>query len=228
VGLSWYHALESRLERRFSGGYTLQVGYTFSKYMQAMSRLNGELSPLEHVISDQDRPHRFTVSGIYELPFGPKKKWLTTGGPVLRRVVGGWQVEAMGVWQSGIALGFGDALLTGSLKDIPVSDRSVWGWFNVNPFDRNSADQLSYNYRTLSSLFSGVRADGRNFLSASIIKSIPILERIHAELRAEAFNALNHPNFSSPNTSPTSASFGYVTSTTSGARVVQLSARVAW
>ena len=228
VGISWYHALETRLERRFSSGYTVQVGYTFSKFMQAMSRLNGQLSPLEPVISDQDRPHRFTASAIYELPFGPKKKLLANTGPIGGRIIGGWQVEAIGVWQTGPPLGFGNALLVANVHSIMSSNPNVWQWFNPSAFDRVTADQLSYNYRTLPSLFSGVRAGGRNFMSASLIKAVPIRERLNGQLRAEFFNVLNHPNFAAPNTTPTSAAFGQVTSMTSTSRILQLALRVGW
>ncbi len=228
VGISWYHALVTRLERRFSAGYTVQVGYTFSKYMQAMSRLNGQLSPLEHVISDQDRRHHLTASGIYELPFGPKKELLADTGPVLGRIIGGWQVEAIGIWQSGQPLGFGNALLVATVKDIPTGSGNLWQWFNVNAFNRKTADQLSYNYRTMSSLFSGVRGGGRKFLNASLIKTVPIRERLNGQLRAEFFNVLNHPNFGGPNTSPTSAAFGQVTSMTGTSRILQLALRIGW
>ena len=75
-GFSWYHALSVRVEKRFSHGFTFQANYTWSKFMEAASRLNGVQSPLEHVISASDRPQQFSPNGIYELPFGKGKRFL--------------------------------------------------------------------------------------------------------------------------------------------------------
>ncbi len=229
AGFSWYHGMESKLERRFSAGYTIQIGYTWSKNMNALSRLNGYTSVLEEVISGQDRPHRFTASGIYELPIG-RGKTIDPRSRLVSRVAGNWQVQAITVMQSGPPIGFGNALLTASIKDIPLAagSRTVDRWFNTDAFNRRTADQLSYNFRTLPSLFNGIRAGRRAFFNASLIKGIPVHERINLQFRAELFNAVNHPNFSAPNTSPTSAAFGTVTGTTLNARIVQLGLKLGW
>jgi hypothetical protein len=67
VGYSWYHSLQARGEKRFSQGYTLQVDYTFSKFMQATEFLNPTDATPSEGISDMDRPHVFTLSGLWEL-----------------------------------------------------------------------------------------------------------------------------------------------------------------
>ncbi|MDP3000970.1 MAG: hypothetical protein Q8N47_26045 [Bryobacterales bacterium] len=73
-----------------------------------------------------------------------------------------------------------------------------------------------------------MRGDGRKFLNASLIKAVPIRERLNGQLRAEFFNVLNHPNFGGPNTTPTSAAFGRVTSMTGTSRILQLALRIGW
>jgi hypothetical protein len=65
-------------------------------------------------------------------------------------------------------------------------------------------------------------------LSASVIKAVPIRERLNGQLRAEFSNVLNHPNFGAPNTSPTSAAFGQVTSMSGTSRILQLALRIGW
>ncbi len=59
--------------------------------------------------------------------------------------------------------------------------------------------------------FSGIREDGSNNFDLSFLKNIPINERVRGQFRMEAINALNHVQFASPNTSPTSTAFGSVT-----------------
>jgi hypothetical protein len=230
-GYSWYHSLQVKVERRFANGFTVQGSYTWSKFMQAVSFLNpGDPKP-ERVISDQDFPHHVGISGIYELPFGKGRKWLARQPALLATMIGGWQVEGFYIGQSGPALGFGNAIFSGNLADIPLPNdqRTVGQWFNVNAgFNRNSAQQLSRNLITFSSRFSGVRGDGMNTMNLSAIKETAVHERMKVQFRAEAFNALNHPMFAAPNTSVTSTSFGTITSQNGYPRRVQLSLKLVY
>ncbi len=223
-GNSWYNSLEAKLEKRFSKGYTFQAAYTWTKFIEATGFLNdGDLKP-ERVISDQDYPHRLSVSGIYELPFGRGKKLLGKSGGIVDRIVAGWQFQGMYVYQTGPALGFGNALFTGDLHDIPLAEnRSPTLWFNTAAgFNRNTAEQLTYNLRQFPTRLSGVRGDNMNNFDLSIIKDTRIRESMKAQFRAEFLNALNHPMFNNPDTSPTSSAFGTVTSQKNFARRIQL------
>jgi hypothetical protein len=230
-GYSWYHSLQVKVERRFANGFTVQGAYTWSKFMQAVSFLNpGDAKP-ERVISDQDFPHHVGISGIYELPFGKGRKWLARQPALLAAMIGGWQVQGFYIGQSGSALGFGNAIFSGNLVDVPLpkDQRTVGQWFNVNAgFNRNSAQQLSRNLITFSSRFSGVRSDGMNTMNLSAIKETAVHERFRVQFRAEAFNALNHPMFAAPNTSLTSSSFGTITSQNGYPRRIQLSLKLVY
>jgi len=228
-GYSWYHALQLKTERRFAAGWTLNAGYTWSKSMVATGRLNGYLSPLEYVVSSEDRPHRLVVSGIFELPFGKGKKLLGAAPGVVDRVVGGWQVQGFYTAQTGPPLGFGNALFIGDIHDItlPAGQRSVERWFNVNAaFERDSRKQLAYNYRTLSQRFNDVRGDGTNQWDLSVIKNTRIRESMKVQFRAEFLNAFNHANFAAPNTRPISTAFGQVTSQAGYPRRIQLGLKI--
>ena len=104
-GYSWYHSLQLRLEKRFSKGYTFLGAYTWSKFMQATQYMNqDDLRPSES-ISDMDFPHRLSVSGIYELPFGKGKPVLNGANSVVEKIVGGWQVSGIYSYQSGAPVG---------------------------------------------------------------------------------------------------------------------------
>jgi hypothetical protein len=213
-GYSWYHALQVRSERRFAAGWTVTANYLWSKNMEATGRLNGQLSPLEYVISDQDRPHRFVVSSIVELPFGKGRRFLNGPSAAVDKIVGGWQVQGIYTAQSGQALGFGNALFIGDIHDItlPKSERRVERWFNTGAgFERASNRQLGSNYRVMPSRFNDVRSDGINSFDLSALKNTKIGERFNAQFRAEFLNAFNHTLFGNPNTSPTSSAFGQVT-----------------
>src|SRR5439155_158621 len=80
---------------------------------------------------------------------------------------------------------------------------------------------ISTKERTFPSRFSGNRADGPNYWDMSVIKNIRLSERTQLQFRAEAINALNHPQFTAPNTTTTSTAFGTVTGEFARPRVIQ-------
>lgn len=213
-GYSWYHSLQVRVERRFNRGFTYQLSYTWSKSMEAVEYLNaGDFMPYE-VVSGGDRTHRFTSSGIWEIPFGKGRAFGNTWHPVADFAFGGWQLGGVYQRQSGAPLGFGNRIFNGDLNNIvlPKDQRSVNQWFNVNAgFNRITAQQLASNVRTFPIRFNGVRGPNQDRWDFSLIKNFKIKERFNTQFRAETFNAWNHPNLSGPNTDPTNANFGVIT-----------------
>jgi hypothetical protein len=231
-GFSWYHSLQVGVEKRFSHGLSAQYSFTWSKWMQATSYLN-QTDPIpEKVISDLDRPVRHVLSFIYELPFGPGKNLLGSTNKVVSTLAGGWQVQTVFTYQTGAPLGFGNALLNPgkTMADVvlPASQRSVSEWFNVNAFNRNTSAQLASNIQTLSSAFSGVRAPPVNNWDFSAIKNTQIKERLRAQFTAEFINALNHPQFTPPNTTPTSTAFGQLTGSFNWQRIIEFGMKLSF
>src|SRR6185369_6506028 len=133
-GFSWYHSLQTRVEKRLAKGFLFQSSWTWSKFMEATAFLNDTDRSPEKVISSEDYPHRFTLTAIYELPFGKGKFLFGQSHGWVNYVIGGWQVEGWYEGQSGKANGFGNAIFYGDLHNIPlpVSQRSVERWFNVD------------------------------------------------------------------------------------------------
>jgi hypothetical protein len=71
-----------------------------------------------------------------------------------------------------------------------------------------------------------VRGDGQTVWNASIFKRFPISERVKLEFRGECYDVMNHPNFSDPNTTPTSSAFGTVTGQAGLSREFQAAVKV--
>jgi len=115
TGSSIYHSMQMRVERRFSQGFTFLASYTVSKMIDDGSpgilAFTGSVPSfqdynnrhLERAVSSQEVPQRFVLSGVYELPIGPGKRFLTRGGAV-GKVAGGWQLNGISTIQSGIPL----------------------------------------------------------------------------------------------------------------------------
>jgi hypothetical protein len=231
-GFSWYHGFTARVEKRMSWGLTIQAGYTWSKFMQAITTVNGPQSPLAHsVAGNYDRPQNFSPNGIYELPFGRGKHFLSHVNGWQDRVVGGWQIDALAQFQSGTPMAFGNVLFTGTdLHEIvlPKDQRSIARWFNTSVFNTNSSQQLANNYRTFPIYLTGARNPGINIWNMSVVKKTRIWEKTGFEIHAEAKNALNHPSWGGPSLSPTSATFGQITSVSTGTRIITFLGKLTW
>lgn len=227
---SWYHSLQTRLEKRLSRGYTLTAAWTWSKFMEATSFLNPTDPAPAHTISDQDRTHRLVVSSIYELPFGPRRPWAASWKGVPGALVSGWQVQGIYQIQSGAPLTFGsDVPYYGDFKNIalPADQRTRQQWFNTNAgFERDTSKQFSYHLRTFPLRLSGVRSMGLNMWDLSALKNTRLAERTSIQFRCEFINALNHTHFSAPSTSPTTTAFGTITSFAQQPRSVQFGLKV--
>ncbi len=207
AGAAWYNALTARFERRLHRGFLFQAIYTWSKTMEAGFYRNETDELPAHEVTDIDRPHRFTMMTMYELPFLRNNRWW-----------GGWQLQAVYQAQSGPPLAWGDLIYSGLYTNLRLSRsaQTLQRWFDTNGFERNPQRQLSENIRTFPARISGVRADGINVWDLSVHKNFKVFEKLTAQLRGEAEGAMNHPNYSPPNTSPASTLFGRVTTTQTG------------
>jgi hypothetical protein len=223
-GMSWYHSMQTRVEKRMSHNVSVSVSWTWSKFMEAIGYLNAFDRMPEHVISDQDRTHRVVASGIWDLPVGTGQRWLSSRG-FANVLLGNWQVQAIYQYQTGAPYGFGNALFRGNLHDIvlPAGERTVDRWFNTDAgFERNPAAQLGANVRTLSSRFSGLRGDSIDNWDISLFKNAVLRENLRLQFRSEFINAFNHAQFNAPSgVTPTSQAFGAVTSESQWSRTIQ-------
>jgi len=214
-GKSWYHAGQFSLQKRFSQGYTIQASYTWSKWLQATEFLNaGDAKPIK-IISDQDSPHRFSFSGIYALPFGKGRKFLTSATRLVNALAGGWQVQGVYQMQSGFPVLFGDLFYNGGEISIPSSQRTTNRWFNTDAFtsvlNSTATNATPVNHlRTFPLRLSSVRTDFINNVDLSMQKEIVIREGMKVQLRLEFINAFNEPLFPAPVVNPTFTDFGKI------------------
>src|SRR5260370_4846312 len=97
--------------------------------MKAISYLTPTDPQPERVLSDLDRPLRHTVAWIYELPVGQGKPLRIATNRVVSTAVSGWQVQGVFTYQSGQAMGFGNALLlpgeTMADVNLPAGQRRI-------------------------------------------------------------------------------------------------------
>ncbi|MBI3696941.1 MAG: TonB-dependent receptor [Acidobacteria bacterium] len=219
LGRSHYDSFQLLVSRRMSHGLYFGAAYTLSKFLEATSYLNANDAKPERVISDADRPQRLVLHGIYELPFGPGKALLNGANPALRRIAGGWQMNWVVTFQSMAPLSFSNAERPRHSDNNP---HTVDQWFDVTQF----VPQEPFTLRALSSRVADLRAPGIKKWDLTLMKAVPIRERVAMRLQAEFYNAFNTTHFGTPNTTVTNASFGRITGTLLGSREIQLAARI--
>jgi hypothetical protein len=131
-------------------------------------------------------------------------------------LAGGWGVSGIYRYQAGAPLTWvngstaspGDYVYFG--EKIVLNNRNANGpAFNTSAFDTVPGDQFQYHVRTFSTTFGDLRQDGINQFDASVLKRIRFSESASLQLRGEAYNVLNHPTFSAPNTTATNSQFGH-------------------
>ena len=235
-GLSNYYAGQLTVDKRFGKGVSALVGYSYSHAIDNVILEFGggaagpqpqdprNLRP-ERGNSIIDLRHRLTASYLWELPFGKGRPLMNQGG-VLNFILGGWQTTGILVVQSGQP--FSPVLQTsttngtGSRPDIlrPVTyPKTLQFWFDPSAY--GTPAPYTYGNAARDSLFG----PGRWNWDASLSKYFVIHEQMRFELRAEAFNILNHPQFGLPNASIGNAQAGSITSTVGNPRQLQLGLR---
>jgi len=231
-GRSQYHGLQISVERRMSAGLHAGVGYTLSRTRDNSSSLTDVLpnaydDSAYWGISDLDRTHVLIANWIYELPF------LREGSSWASRVLGHWEITGVYQFQSGApfsirsnddfaGVGPGSGNQFWNLVGDPTIARTPFttnaAWFNPAAFARPAAGTFGVQPR------NSLRNPRTWNLDMGLRKAVPIRGRNRIELRLEAFNALNHPNWGGASSNPTSGSFGFVTGK-SGERVIQLATK---
>jgi hypothetical protein len=226
VGKVWYDSLQASVERRTANGLTIIGSYTFSKTLGALGFLNPQDAETSKSVTDFDRPHVFVVSGVYQLPVGRDRRYLSDIGKGLNMLLGGWEYAFIGRFQSGRPLNLPDNV--DLIGDPVIEDNTATRYFNTcvrqlngtsrqpnaagsgfepctNPaFAIRGADTL----RTIPFRIGGLREPSPPQFDMSLNKSFIFTETVRAQFRFEAFNVTNTPIFRGPEMNPNSTNFG--------------------
>ncbi|MBI4910448.1 MAG: carboxypeptidase regulatory-like domain-containing protein [Acidobacteria bacterium] len=214
------HALEANFQRRFAKGFTMNASY--SRMLQENKTIYENEFNTEPTVwwaSDTARPHRFTATGIVELPFGKGRRFFQTG--ILNHLLGGFQIAATYEFQPGPLMAWGNLFYYGDLNtfeaDATSTPKTLNQWFNTGlQFERTASNlPAAFHKRVFPRFFNGLRADGLKQWNANVLREFRIFERLRFQLRADALNLQNRSQMAGPDLSPTSTNFGRITSQTS-------------
>jgi hypothetical protein len=243
IGTSHYGGLQLQLNRRLSHGFQYTASYTWSHATDDSNgafSINGN-SPIfidsaGNVLlgpnkgnSDTDQRHAFTLSSIYELPWGRGRQWASNWSGLMDNIFGGWQFNNI------ISIGTGtpfDITINGVRPDILgnvstgslqlVNGQRQWVTVSPNAFAAPPTNGSGKFIRPGTLGRNHFYGPGYGTWDASLFKKFSLTERVKMEFRAEGFNILNHPQYVNPNTDlggingsglPSNSSFGLINST---------------
>jgi len=252
AGNSNYHALNVSLVQRASHGLAFKTNYTFSKGLDLNSAITsssgtnqpqGILNPynlgLNKGIAAFSLRHQFNTNFSYELPFGRGQRWGSGASGLVDQFISGWQWNGIFSAQTGFTFtpqvgtnisGTGDTFN----PDVPNWNPAFSGpvilgkpnqWYDPRAFLLPIAGTFGNVSR------GSLGGPALTTLDTSLFKKFTINERWSLQLRAEAFNILNHANFGNPRTVVFSgnnyaSSAGVITSTATTSRQIQFALKL--
>jgi hypothetical protein len=223
---SSYQSMQTTLERRMRG-FSFSGAWTWAHSIDSSS---GESSgsPIQNPFnlaaqrgsSTFDVRHKLSVAGSWELPFGKGRRFLTRPPGALEWIAGGWQLNGIGTFQSGLPFTVTmqtNALNTGggtqfpnrlASGKLPAGERSILRWFDATAFAAPGQYIFGNSGRNI------LTGPGTKQLDLSLFKDFPLGERADRRLqfRVEAFNAFNTPQFNNPDARIGFAGVGRITS----------------
>jgi hypothetical protein len=243
---SSYHSLQVKVEKRFAHDMSFLLAFTGAKLL---SDANNQLAPIgpansaapqnwydlksEKAVSEMDVSRNLTFSYVAGLPFGTGKHFLKSVKGPIAKVVSGWQINGVFSYRSGLPLNIAAPITGGGNRPNSTGksaridgDRThaeeLTQWFDTSAF----LLPPSYSMGNVGRTLPDVRSPNLINVDFSLIKNTKVWEHASLQFRAEAFNALNRPNFWLPVTSMGSGQFGQINSTTGLPRVMQLALKL--
>ncbi len=252
TGASAYNSAQINYEHRFSFGLQALANYVFARCLSDANPQEGGVGTralflpgfgqrAEYSNCVEGVKNTVHFSGTYKLPYGAGMRW--QGNRATNTVLGGWQVNWIYSYQSGnwFTVNCAQGTLSGLGCNANVTGNPYAGagtvshWLNASAFSNPAiptAADADANGVLLNQQDFGLLG-GRGFnvagppwynIDASIFKEFHFNEARYFQFRAEAFNSLNHPQFSTPGNLNflSTNSFGQITSVRNTGREMQL------
>lgn len=239
--ISNYHHLAVSVHQRMFHGFQVEASYTWAHALDVTSDSNNGGTPMNPYNWRQDYGnapfdirHRFLATYIYSIPR------FTTSNRFLQSAFGGWQLNGITTLQGGTPFNLSmntDAANTSSqgAQRPNLLKTPVWNCGAGHLIGCIDKSAFAVPGNIAQGIFAYGNA-GRNILRGphlfntdmSLFKSFQLKERLSFTFRAEAFNIWNNPEFSNPNANIEAATFGNITGTSVGARVIQLGGKLSF
>ncbi|MFL6257483.1 MAG: carboxypeptidase regulatory-like domain-containing protein [Pyrinomonadaceae bacterium] len=228
IGKSWYDSLQTKVERRFTGGLSLITSYVWSHSIDnspgnfctggtgpSTCGFSNPLRPeLDRASSDFDVRHRFSFASVWELPFGRGHRYGKEISHAADLLVGGWQLNSDIYVQSGPVYSvFANGRRVDLIGDPTPTAADIAAGRELRPAAFRAAVTPVFTSDPGGPTFGNLgrnvfRGQRQEFVNASLFKNFHVTESFNVQLRAQAYNLFNHVNRFRPNTDLNSGDFG--------------------
>jgi hypothetical protein len=172
-------------------------------------------------------PQVLQLNYSYALPMGKGRLLFANANPVTSKVVGGWEISGVVTAQTGQPFSVSytaptssqyPGLVSGRASVVPgvalyPTKKTLTQWFNpaafTAPKDANGIAGGAYG----TSGYNMLRGPGFQNWDMNLKKNTTFGDRYNVQLRADAFNLFNHPNFNTPNANISNSNVATITST---------------
>ncbi len=230
VASSWYDALTARFAAQLGRGITVNASYAHARNFANGNNINQSDLNQYYGPTTQDIAHLFSAQFTYEVPVGRGRQFLSNTNRWVDAILGGWQYSGFLTIRSGLRFDVrsGVSLLNNGQTNRPnrtcngsISNPGVNMWFDPSCF---SDDLVPDTYGNAG--INPLHTDGLQQLDSSLFKTFRVTERFNLQVRADAFNTFNHPNFSAPDATVGDPSIGQIFSTSVDNRRMQFGMRL--
>jgi hypothetical protein len=237
-----WNALELQVRHTVGKGLNVTGSYTYSHDTTNLGSIDPyDLKRFHGNAESMNFPHSLSISAIYTLPF-----FLNSGNMLEKEALGGWSIDVIASFRSGTSLtpglsetNSGLALRPDQVPGTSTNGPKTWKngssqqWFNTSAFScpgsvtgTSCGTFAASNYGLYGNAQTGIiRGPGQEVFNTSLYKTFDIMEKVHIEFRAEAFNTFNHTNPGNPNTTLGNSNYGKVTSAVDP-RILEFAVRV--
>ncbi len=214
IGTYKYDGLLTSIRHRFSSGFETGASYTFSKALGFAGSTDNDGTPLiaapgyfylNRGRTTYDHTNNLEINSVFDLPFGAGKMF--ANGRAASAILGGWRINALWSYIEGAP--FEVSAPNTSLNAPGSSQRANL----VGPLQKLNGKGAGHPYYNPSSFAQVTTASFGNFpfykldappihpLNFGLVRNFKVWERVSMEVRADAFNLTNSPDFAAPSSS---------------------------
>jgi len=227
-----YNSLQATIQKRFGGGINLLSNFAWAKSLD-----EGTFGPQNQFDfasnygnSDAVRPFSWVAAAVWDLPFGHGRLFASDLRGPAQAIAGGWTLSGIFNFEGGLfftptlannaSLNSTIGLRPNRIRSGQVSNQNRHKWFDPTAFTVPDLYVYGNSGRNILA--------GPHFTAAdlSLQKAFAFTERVHLDLKWDAFNALNHPNLANPNASVDTSTAGQITGIVDFRRRMQIGAQL--
>jgi hypothetical protein len=248
IGYSNYNGLIAKFQRQFTNGLSFIASYTYSKSLadaqQGGNTNNNQMKSCfqcDYGMATYNVPQAVNIGAVWDIPYGRGRRFGSSVNKTIDLVAGGWNLDVITNFQKGTPFNFTEPNHTlwtpgntrpnrfcNGRNELANKDVRNNGhvWFQTSCFAASYTSTTDVLHAFGNTYFDPLTGPGIDNWDLAVHKDFAIYRDVKFGLRGEFFNALNHADFSNPDSGVADANFGKITTTQHLPRVIQVAGKI--